>query len=59
MKNLLGQSWLTTVIGWAGGIGNLAIDAIQTGATTPKSILLSIILALLGTAAKTFNVSGK
>ena len=53
------KSWLTTIVGIAGAIGNLIVSAIQAGAVTPRDIALSVVLAALGLSSKAFNVTGK
>jgi hypothetical protein len=59
MQRLLGQSWLTTVIGLAIAILNALLPLVQTGTITAETLVQSIGYAALGWAAKTFNVSGK
>jgi hypothetical protein len=58
MQGLLGQSWLTTVIGIVLAVLNAVLPLVQNGVVTKQELLQSAGYAALGWAAKSFNVSG-
>jgi hypothetical protein len=58
MANLLGASWLTTVIGILGAILNVLTDIHTNGSISIQTIINSASLLGLGAAAKSYNVSG-
>jgi hypothetical protein len=59
MANLLGASWLTTLIGILGALLNLLTDIHSTGSISIQTLINSASLLGLGAAAKSYNVSGR
>ena len=58
MKNTIMKSWKSTLAGCVGAAVNLVLPLIQTGTVDTKTIIISVILAVLGFLAKDFDVSG-
>ena len=58
MEKLLGQSWLTTVIGLIGAILNALVPLFQDGTVDFRTLVNSAMIAAGGWAAKSWNVSG-
>jgi len=58
MKKILGQSWLTTAIGLVAAIVNALVPLVEKGTIDPHTVLESVTFAVLGWAAKSYNVSG-
>lgn len=56
--NILGQSWLTTIIGLIAAVANALVPLVQQGSVDLNILIQSAGLAALGWAAKSFNVSG-
>lgn len=55
---LIGRSWLTTVIGLVGAIAEVTLPLINDGTVDSETLLRAMLYAVLGWAAKSFNVSG-
>ena len=53
------KNWKTTAVGVAGAVCYALAAKLQSGTVSGKDLALSAIIAVLGTLAKDFNVSGK
>ena len=52
MGNILGQSWLTTVIGLVAAVVNALLPLVQQGTVDAQTLINSAALAALGWASK-------
>lgn len=60
LEKLFGRSWLTSIIGIAGGAATLLLPILQAGRMpTRNEWLIAIVIAVLGLAAKSWNISGR
>jgi len=51
------KNWKTTLVAWLTGAGYMILQGFSQG-LKPKDVLLGTGVALLGTLAKDFNVTG-
>lgn len=59
LEKIFGTSYLTSVAGISLGIANALVPILQQGRMpTPAEWLLSLALAVIGLAAKSYNVTG-
>ena len=60
LEKLFGRSWLTSIIGIAGGAATLLLPILQAGRMpTRNEWLIACIIAALGMASKTWNITGR